>query len=508
MSRPASIFASRDESHASISTYQAFLLILAVTIVSYGYNLTNFTLNIDGEIADNILHTISLGRWGHAFLHAYLLPEPYLPYFTDLVGLIALALAALLAAKTIGFTGVMTVVFGALMVSFPQLAYQLQFTNQADTYPIGLLLAVLSAYFYIRFAFGTPQRWRTRYPTLLLSIVSATLALSIYQTLIVVSPLVVLGFLLVRSQSEGARPGRDMMLLVGYAAALVVSLVVYFLTAKAAQGLAGSGSQASYLLAHASEFETLSDSLLLSLTFFGELLQGTSFYGLGAFPIAVVAVALIIGLRIGARWQDPVWATALLSMMFLVPLTMILATQGSLPPRALSFMPVLFATMIAVAVKPFKIQWVVAGALFVVLSNIAMITNLFYSDHLVRQADIQMGKQIQSIIDNQFPGYAGSETTRVFWGAYGGNESRRLPESDIFGTSFFNYGGGNNHRIFLFLQHAVPIAQYQRATSADVERVRGGIADMPTWPDPRAVAVVDGIVVIKLQDDPEWSMKF
>jgi hypothetical protein len=47
---------------------------------------------------DNFYQTIALGRWGHSFLRYYILPEPYVPFFTTIVSLFFLSAAAAMAA--------------------------------------------------------------------------------------------------------------------------------------------------------------------------------------------------------------------------------------------------------------------------------------------------------------------------------------------------------------------------------------------------------------------------
>ena len=80
---------------------------LLATLVVFGYPLTHFSLHIDQEIVKLYSATrndIGLGRWGIVFLHATLLPEPFVPFFTPLLSLIFLAASAACTAMALDFT--------------------------------------------------------------------------------------------------------------------------------------------------------------------------------------------------------------------------------------------------------------------------------------------------------------------------------------------------------------------------------------------------------------------
>ncbi|WP_146001302.1 hypothetical protein [Pantoea endophytica] len=76
----------------------ALLVSLTSYVIMYGFELTHFTFSVDEDFYDNFYHTIELGRWGHAFLREFLLPEPYVAFFTMAISLIIVSIATSLAA--------------------------------------------------------------------------------------------------------------------------------------------------------------------------------------------------------------------------------------------------------------------------------------------------------------------------------------------------------------------------------------------------------------------------
>src|SRR5471030_2875877 len=76
----------------------AFITALVISLCVYGFELTHFALSIDEEFNDNILHTISMGRWGHAFLKSTIFSEPFIPFYTTLISLFFISISSAVIA--------------------------------------------------------------------------------------------------------------------------------------------------------------------------------------------------------------------------------------------------------------------------------------------------------------------------------------------------------------------------------------------------------------------------
>lgn len=160
------------------SIKELFLMVLSavtVSVLTYGNYIYMSTLNIDGEFADNFYQTISLGRWFHAFLRYYVLPEPFMPVFTPLLSVSLICVSSILFCRLFKLTLIPSVITIIIFISSPQLSYQLEFLNQSDTFAIGLLLCTVSSYALVL---------RNGYVSFLVSTLLTAMALGIYQTLI------------------------------------------------------------------------------------------------------------------------------------------------------------------------------------------------------------------------------------------------------------------------------------------------------------------------------------
>lgn len=132
--------------HIAIIT---FLVAFFTYLLVYSFELTHFTLSIDEEFSNNIIHTIDLGRWGHALLKSTIYPEPFIPYYTEILSFILLSVSCVVIVKAFSLNLDESVFFAILYASSVQFAYQLQFLNQADTVATAILMASVAVYLII-----------------------------------------------------------------------------------------------------------------------------------------------------------------------------------------------------------------------------------------------------------------------------------------------------------------------------------------------------------------------
>ena len=130
---------------------QLFLYVFSilVAIITYGFALTNFSLSVDSEMPAWDPNPLNLGRWGNYFLRFYVF-NGLLPYYTLLFGLIFLAITSVEITKILNIKGIYTYIFCLLFLSFPQHAYQLVFTMQADAVPLGYFLGTMSVSLFLK----------------------------------------------------------------------------------------------------------------------------------------------------------------------------------------------------------------------------------------------------------------------------------------------------------------------------------------------------------------------
>lgn len=431
------------------------LLIVSVltSIIVYGYCLFNFSLSIDGEFFDNTLHTISLGRWGHALLHQFILPEPYTPFFSVLLSLVIIAIAAWMASVFITEKTHERLVIILGFFATPQLAYQLQFTNQADTTAIGILLVVLSAITSFKAMDGDKSLLNT-----IISIVCLCCAISIYQSFLVVAFSVYVGFFTLRiSNKENNKDKTSIIKFSLYSAVIfMLSLALYFMFFKIILMSYGVGDktaeysrsqmawgyrQNSYIISYLYDY---TKKFLLGDTFFG-----FRTYIVGAIAVVVVFFNFVFKLNLNN-------ATSFLMSLALVfsPLVLVFYFGNNQMPRtyiSMSFV-VAFSFLIILRGLRLKKEFIIIPAFMCLYSTYA-VSALFYSDDIARSRDAFIAQKIVSEAQSLINFNEVRVPTLYFYGYINNENKWKLRNSDTFGASFFSWDKGNPRRICAYISY-------------------------------------------------------
>lgn len=479
---------------------QLFLLTAMAGLIVYGYPLSHFSLPIDGEFPDNFQQTIALGRWGHSLLRAWLLPEPFVPFFTLLVAILALSLAALLAARLLALTGLPALVFCTLMVGFPQMAYQFEFINQADTVAIGYLLAIASTWLFC----DRSRQGIARWGLLLLSVGCYAYAIGIYQTLVVVPPLMLLGKLLFDSDTRGPLPGTVIARLIGFAMVSVAAIVLYSLVTHWTQSYyqkSNVGYLATFMnldLSLAAYLQAVTRQVALGVA-------GLQNYGLTSFSLATLAAALTIGLSLGKTRPRSLglYRAALAAAILLLPFVLCLTSRYALPPRVLVATNLAFPLLAVYALRRFNPRWLTSIGVALLVLHSGWVSQLFASDAAVRHADVLMANRIATVLYTNYPDFDPANTPVYFHGGIPNDSMHKLPKSDVFGSSFFAWDGGNNFRLRHFFRY-YGIGDWHNADKTQTERALAHVDAMPRWPNPGAIQRHDGVMIVKLGEHRGW----
>ena len=78
--------------------YSLLMYSFFVSVITYGYTLTNFSLTIDSETPYFSDFAMGLGRWGSNLIR-YKIFDGHLPYFTLVLGLVFLSLTSVQLTK-------------------------------------------------------------------------------------------------------------------------------------------------------------------------------------------------------------------------------------------------------------------------------------------------------------------------------------------------------------------------------------------------------------------------
>lgn len=474
--------------HNKITEYKyCFLAALCSYCVVYGFELTHFTLSIDEEFKDNFLQTLMLGRWGHALLREYILPEPYVPFFTTMLSIVFLSLAALFSAIFLKLERMQSIAFVVMLAALPQLAYQMEFSNQSDTVAISLVLSSASL---IAMMTGGIKGWSA-------FVILTVMSLSIYQSIFLYAASLLCVRMTIESVKGEASIGKILKTISLYSLATLLALMI---NSAISNGLAQAfnAPSSSYLdgMIGWGHKETI-DVITTLYLFVKQYTTFTNYTGLNSFPFAIVWVAIIIASSIIFRLKLPsIIFCCIITFFSAFSLNLVLGAW--LPPRAMAQVPVVFAGLFSVAmiVSRAKYAPIILSLVFLAAGS-ASSNSLFYSDYMARKSDEQMGREIVSTIYRKYPDFDISRNPVFFYGSHVPFNSWRIPTADVFGSSFFEWDGGNNRRIYAYLSNA-SIADFAHPSANQVNESIRVAASMPSWPNRGAVSMQNGVVIVKI----------
>ena len=489
---------------ASESLSRAVLTLLAA-MAAHGYWLLNFSLPIDGEYENNFIQTIAFGRWGHALLKQWVLPEPFIPFFTPLLSVVFICCAALLTAHLCRLRGAPAYVFCVVFVSFPQLAYQFEFINQADTVALGYLGAAGAVWLYLS---AQRQTSVMRVGGFILSAVLYGYVMAIYQTMALLPPLILLGVLVIRHHEAEFASTREVLTQIGgFIIVAVCATALYLVAANILQNM-----YRDQFPSHVAEYlANFTRGNVYNLGYFvdvaghiGRGLLGRTNFGLATYAVVLLsgATAVMCTLARGRSWNSALRA-ALIAAIVLFPFSLSITSQYPLPPRVFVAMNVAAAIVLAYAAQAINPRVALAAAVCLLGLHSAATSQLFYSDTQARTADILKANRIKTVIRLNYPEFDASNTPVYFHGGSPNDNPHKLPNSDVFGSTFFSWDGGNNTRLSRFFTY-YDIMRVRMADQNETKRVLPHVDELPTWPHPDAVAMIEGVMVIKLGQQRGW----
>ena len=485
------------------------LFSLCIAILCYGYEIFNFSLSIDEEIASfsdaNGRKTyLLIGRWGTYLLNHLLFSQSIIPYAPFLLGVLCLALSGVLLAGNLPGSTASKIIFLTIFITSPFHSYYLAFNTADPFFGIGMIFTIIS---YSEAVKGLSSGKKSSF---LFSSLLLAFALSIYQALFsFFVTLVVFHFLLTLRDNEtvplrGSFKDAGLFLLLA-----VFALGIYKAGDIVARWIFIDGSNisgATYLEAYkgwgkAPAREILDNLNQSTLKFFtGKMIPAGSY-------ITVLSVILLVPLLF---WQlsrgktnllHKVIRTGLVVVLLFAPFTLMYLNGAPLQVRSMLAFPLMLAMLWWLPFERLGNYWkqmMLVLGLVVFINNMTTTTRLFYSSTMTWQADRELASRLlERIHAMEFP-KTDEKIPVVFFGAYSHPANRLFIHSDIFGASFFEWDHCNPSRITGFFR-TLGIEELQVIPESKTSRqVHDSVQHMPVWPRRGSVGLIDGIVVVKL----------
>ncbi|MEL2240956.1 glucosyltransferase domain-containing protein, partial [Leclercia adecarboxylata] len=480
-----------------------YTIIVSLTIV-YGYSLANYSMSIDNEFTEFFAQKLSIGRWGGAFLKETILPNPYAPFFTNLIFCIFLGFSAFTTSKLLSFKRNKAILFSVLCISYPAIFYQADFIMQSDAVSIGMFVGVISAYLVIcslEKIDSTPRK----IGIYILSALFYCFSISVYQS-IFNTALGIIAIFYAHNYYEG-RKTLTICKLLAYICWIISALSLYVICTKALQAIYHIEG-ASYLI---NQIGWLHNSLTVNITTIlaalYKLTTGSSYYGAAIFRLASVCFVLHVVMCFWKRRGAVSIIMALLA--YLSPFVLVIALASDAPPRTFTFQPFIHAFFICTIVFSYFKESTANYVTYIlciigVWFGSSTYSKLMFSDHMIWQSDKITAAEIISTIRNKIPQYSEGETPIYFYGALNKNNIWKPGNSDIFGSSFFAWDGGNSERIIAFYRSNL-IADIKPVTYAQAMSINDKIKEVKPWPSREAIFMENGIVVVKLSNNEGFT---
>ena len=466
-----------------------FLFALTSCIIAYGFELVNHTISIDVDVMDNYLHTIDLGRWGHALLKKYIFHEPWVPFFSIAFSLMTVSASSLVASIYLKLNLEESIVFSVLFVTFPQMAYQLQFSNQAETVGLALLFCMYSMIFFHKN--GLVGK--------LLFVLINVFVISIYQSLVFL-PVTLVSLYSFKRISEGEfKLGGWFKESVMISLLTIISVIIYFVISKQLKS--------HYQITDVSYFSQLiawnkmgvADAIISVFKFILYNCYTVTWYGFEFYFLTLGSVLLVTttSIKFGAR--------ALLISLFisfiviLSPFILNILIGSGTPARTLSQMPMVFALTVSAGLMKIKLKPVkIAIILYIALSSCAYINILFYSDKIAEDQTKFLSQQIIFDIYHIYPEKIQSDIPIYFYGKIKVNNPWRQNRADEFGISF--YERGESDRIGNYIRNTGIANIIQVSKHSISSKHKRELTSMPSWPATGSIKDVSGTILVKLSD--------
>ncbi len=465
----------------------AFLSALISYLFVYGFELTHFTLSIDEENMNNFYATLSTGRWGHSLLRMSILPEPYVPFFTMFFALVVLSLSSSVMCRYLKLDTEHSIVFSILIAAIPQMAYQLEFNNQADTVALAILCSSVSLTFIETFSIKNSLTF----------IVLTVISLSIYQSIFLYAASLLCVRMAFDAYNNFSSVKSCTKKISCFFTLVVLSLLINFLLDKLIMWYFSieSSSYLSQMIGW--DKGSFREVIHRTNSFVRSYLKFKAPYGLNMFSFTTIAV-VIIAITAILKKRNFILVIILSILCLASGFILNYALGTHLVPRAMTQLPVIFAGLLTLAIFSLNIRF--SGyviSLIFLISGASYANRLFYSDYMARKGDKSTASEILSTIYNKYPEFDAAQTPVFFYGGFQPLNTWKIPTADVFGASFFSWDGGNNSRIYNFFKVS-NIAEFQRPSTFQIDNSIIYAKHMQVWPNHASIELHDGVVIVKL----------
>jgi hypothetical protein len=489
----------------SESDFKLYLFTFILSIVAYGFALSNYTLSVDNEIPILSDFALDMGRWGQNLIRYHLF-NGHLQYFTFILGLFLFSVSAVRLAKFFNFDNIYAYFFCGLFITIPQISYQVVFYMMSDIAGLGILLSVVSVDIFVRNIDNNSKFKLFLY--LLLSALLIMFLTSLYQILILVPVTLYVIHFFQKLFNEDYNQKNEIKKIFVFAGLILFSIILYSISVKI---ICPPIKDSGYLLSFTSGNSNNMFSMFFDI--WTNNLMGNFYYGEKLF-ILIPIISIILCLRFLIEKKYFVLKFLVLFFLLLSPfLVSLFISNGYHPPRIYVTTSIVFSFIIVFSIKTFqlnKLNYLTTTLIsLIIICNIYFITNLFYSCNKIYLFDKRNAEKMYDLILKKYPNFETNEKVIYFYGFFDFeyHQKFRLDKSEIFGGSIFHWGEADNYRVNNFFKLS-NIGEFNMINKEQFDSVKDSINEMPIWPNEASVKMINGVVVVKLGEKKGAKLYF
>jgi hypothetical protein len=484
------------------------LFTICLLLFLYGYEIFNFSLSPDEELYGSgyemgwWLLAIAQGRWAMGLLDHIFPPIGNIPTIATVFFCAGLGVSACLLARVLFRKHSAQLAFVGIYVASPLWPHLVEFNVSSWQIGLGYVLLTVALLFFI-----SGRRFGDLWATVLL-IVATGIYQSFYTWFLVLLCIRHLSILLGTGPAGVTEPQpRFPWLRTGLIA--VGGIVGYVVVERLL--LTALSLQLTYIQGYVrlAEFQTApAQAVRQTLQRSWNLLSGGDpiFLGYGHILtlLPLLGLVIVVGRLV---WSGPLKPSqrlvggAILAATLVLALSLLVVSAGGVPTRALtSWIPIsAFLAGVTFSFSGRFEKLLYAALAAALLVSIWVSVSLLYTDHLARQRDQFLAARIMARVDNILPNPPPGRIPFVVVGAVPARTDGPFRKLEIFGDSFFDasHEGGNPWRVAAYLR-TLGVDTLAPQPLAVLDPYRPTIEAMPIWPAAGSVAMVNGVLVIKL----------
>ena len=481
-----------------LKSNQYFLLECVVLFfLFHGNEFFNFNISIDDEMhlqyQSGTKEWIGQGRWFMYVLNSLLLPVSVVPITTLFLYMVAVTIATLLQIRLWTGDHKIQLRYFLLLPFFlgiPTISSSIAFAFQTYAIGFGILIATISSIVFIKLD------WKY----VVISGALFSLSIGIYQGLILFT-LPIIFVKLVRDDSFTFQN------ILKYGAHVLIAVLIHFLMAFLFRQL--FQVESGYIQTFWNPellFTKPQVALLKMFKMMGSYYSGlnVSFLNDGWLLGVIMVFALLsFGETILSR-KKVFQSIIALGLMLLSPFLLTLMNGGALPERTLLSLPLVIGAVIYLGIfKLPKKYLIILGILIGIFTiKLSVINNgLSYAQQLIYQHDRELSIQIYDQLKDD-PDFDPSKKYKlVMIGKYEpAIKSHYLFRGGNFRQSIYSWG--HEKRIIDFMK-VMGLKVFEQGAPSAKKTMKRRVKDLPAWPHPNALTILDEYVVLKFEDDKQ-----